>query len=59
MEDLIKNEVEFCSEIDCEKNEHNQFIYESKNGKSVMNLPYVLMEYKQWLIDKGFVKEAN
>ncbi len=59
MEDLIKNEVEFCNEIDCEKNEHNQFIYESKNGKSVMNLPYVLMEYKQWLIDKGFVKEAN
>lgn len=59
MEDLIKNEVEFCNEIDCEKNEHNQFIYESKNGKSIMNLPYVLMEYKQWLIDKGFVKEAN
>jgi len=59
MEDLIKNEVEFCNEIDCEKNEHNQFIYESKNGKSVMNLPYVLMEYKQWLIDKGFFKEAN
>lgn len=59
MEDLIKNEVEFCKEIDCEKNEHNQFIYESKNGKSIMNLPYVLMEYKQWLIDKGFVKEAN
>lgn len=59
MEEIIKNEIEFCNEIDCEKNEHDQFIYESKNGKSVMNLPYVLMEYKQWLIDKGIVKDVK
>ncbi len=59
MEEIIKNEIEFCNEIDCEKNEHDQFIYESKNGKSVMNLPYVLMEYKQWLIDKGLVKDVK
>lgn len=56
MEELIKNEIDFCNEIDCEKNDNNQFIYESKNGKSTMNLPYVLMEYKQWLIEKGLVK---
>lgn len=59
MEEIIKNEIEFCNEIDCEKNEHDQFIYESKNGKSGMNLPYVLMEYKQWLIDKGLVKDVK
>ena len=56
MKELIKNEIEFCNKIDCEKNEHEQFIYKSTSGKSVMNLPYVLMEYKQWLIEKGIVK---
>lgn len=49
MEELIKKELEFCKEIDCEEGEHG-FIYQSKNGKSIMNLPYVLLEYKQWLI---------
>jgi len=54
--ELIKDELEFCKEIECEKNEHNQFIYISKNGDSSMNLPYVLQDYKQWLIDKNIVK---
>jgi hypothetical protein len=58
IQELVKNEIEFCNEIDCEKNEHEQFIYESKNRKSSMNLPYVLQEYKQWLIDKGLVNES-
>lgn len=57
--ELVKNEIEFCNEIDCKKNEHGQFIYESKNGKSTMNLPYALQEYKQWLIDKRLVKEVQ
>ncbi len=56
MEELIKHELEFCKEIDAEKNEHGQFIYESKNKVSSMNLPYVLEEYKQWLINKKIVK---
>lgn len=55
MTKLIEKELEFCKEIDCEKNEHDQFIYTSKNGASSMNLPYVLQEYKQWLIDKRIV----
>lgn len=59
MEEIVKNEIEFCNEIVFEKNEHDEFIYESKNGKSVMNLPYVLMEYKQWLIHKGLVKDVK
>jgi len=59
LQELIKNEIEFCNEIDCEKNEQDQFIYESKNGKSAMNLPYVLQEYKRWLIDKRLVKEIS
>lgn len=59
IQELVKNEIEFCNEIDCKKNEHGQFIYESKNGKSAMNLPYVLQEYKQWLVDKGLIKEVK
>jgi hypothetical protein len=59
IKELIKDELEFCKEIECEKNEHDQFIYISKNGASSMNLPYVLQEYKQWLIDKKIVKERG
>jgi len=59
LQDLIKNEIEFCNKIDCERNEQGQFIYESKNGKSAMNLPYILQEYKQWLIDERLVKELS
>ena len=54
-EELIKKEIEFCNEIDCEKNEHGQFIYKSTNGVSSFNLPYILQEYKQWLIDNKVV----
>jgi hypothetical protein len=58
IQELVKKEIEFCNEMHCEKNEHGHFIYESKNGKSTINLPYVLQEYKQWLIDKGLIKEV-
>lgn len=53
----IDTELEFCEEIECVKNEHDQFIYTSKNGVSSFNLPYILREYKQWLIDKNVVKK--
>ena len=57
---LIEREDKFCESIDCERTEDTkQFIYDSRNDKSVMNLPYVLLEYKQWLIDEGFIKELK
>jgi len=60
VQDLIKREDEFCESIDCERTEDTkQFIYDSRNDKSAMNLPYVLLEYKQWLIDKGLIKELK
>jgi hypothetical protein len=59
MEELLKNEIKFCNEIDCEKNEHGQFIYESTNGYSRMNLPYILQQYKEWLIDNDIVREIQ
>lgn len=57
IEELIKSELQFCEEIECEKNEHGQFIYESSNGNHSMNLPYILQDYKQWLIDNKILKE--
>lgn len=54
--ELIENEIKFCNEIDCEKTENDQFIYDSRNGVSTLNLPYVLIEYKNWLIEKKLVK---
>jgi hypothetical protein len=52
IDQMIKDEIEFCNEIELEKNEHSQFIYESKTGKSSINLPFILQEYKEWLIEK-------
>lgn len=49
--ELIKDELEFCIENEFSKNEFDQFIYTSTNGHSSMNLPYILNDYKQWLID--------
>lgn len=57
--DLVKDEVKFCNEIACEKNEHGNFIYSSTNGASTINLPYILMEYKQWLIDNKILKKKE
>ena len=45
----ITNENRFLKSIDAEKNENGQYIYQSMNGHSSMNLPYVLKEYIQWL----------
>ena len=58
MEELIENEIKFCNEIDCEKNENDQFLYYSSNGKSFINLPYVLAEYKEWLINNHIIKDV-
>lgn len=51
IEDLVKNEIKFCEEIDCIKNKNNQFIYHSTDGNSIINLPHILNEYKEWLIE--------
>ena len=56
IDQIVKDEIEFCNELELEKNEHSQFIYESKNGKSSINLPFILQEYKEWLINKKIVK---
>lgn len=56
IETLVQKEIEFCAETEMEKNEHGQFIYKSTNSASSINLPYILLEYKQWLIENKIVR---
>jgi hypothetical protein len=59
MKELVKNEIDFCNQLGCDKNEHGQFIVQSKSGKSIMNLPYILLDYKQYLIENKIIKEVS
>lgn len=53
---LAEKEIEFCAETEMEKNENGQYIYKSTNGASSVNLPYILLDYKQWLIENNILK---
>ena len=55
-EDFIKDEIKFCESIDCERDSNGRFTYTSINGASKMILPFVLSEYKDWLIENNIVK---
>ena len=57
--ELIKREYEFCKSIDCERSNTEQFTYHSENNKSHINLPYILLEYKQWLIEQGYIEQVK
>ena len=48
IKESIKNELKFCREIDCEKNDNGQYLYHSTKNNSWINLPCVLSEYKDW-----------
>ena len=59
IEELIKDELAFCKENDCTKNEHGQYVYYSSDEKSIVNLPMLLLDYKEWLIEKKLMKGAE
>lgn len=58
VDSIVKDEIQFCKEYECHKNENEQFIYISKDGFHAMNLPYVLNDYKDWLIENNIVKPS-
>jgi hypothetical protein len=55
-QELIANEKKFCEENDFRKNSHGVFVYSSTDGASHINLPFILQDYKEWLIDNKIVK---
>lgn len=59
VDELIKKETEFCEEWELPKNEHGQFIFTSIDGSCQLNLPRILNDYKDWLIENGIVKPNN
>jgi hypothetical protein len=56
IKELVKDELQFCEELDCVKNEHGVYIYKSSNEVHSFNLPLLLSHYKDWLIDNNIVK---
>jgi len=46
----LKDEISFCEEIDISKNEHGQYVYYDEHRENGFNLPYILQDYKEWLI---------
>jgi len=56
-EEMLKHEIKFCEQIEAVKNKHDVYIYTSTNGHSSFNLPCILQEYKEWLIENKIVKE--
>jgi ribosomal protein S2 len=59
MKEHIKTEIRFCEENNFEKNESENFIYISKNGNHLINLPSILEEYKEWMISKKIIKKIQ
>jgi len=55
IEEMAKYEIMFCNLQEMEKNEHGQFIFDSRNRKESFNLPYILYEYKEWLLENKIV----
>lgn len=58
--ELIFYENKFCeSELEGVKNENGVFIYKSANGVQSINLPCVLRDYRDWLIEQGILYEKS
>lgn len=55
----IEKEKEFCDLNEFKKNEFEQFIFQSPCGENIINLPYILEEYKEFLINEGILIKTN
>lgn len=55
--ELVKEENKFLEEFGAETNEHGVYIYESRNKNHIMNLPFVLRHYRDWLVENGILTE--
>lgn len=56
---MIETEVKFLEREEFVKNEHGVYIYESKDGRMSINLPFILLEYKNYLIEERIVKAGQ
>ena len=56
IKDCVKTENEFLVETECEKNENGAYVFTSANGHESLLLDFFLMDYKNWLEEKGLIK---
>lgn len=56
---FVKTEREFLNEMEAEKNNNDVYVFTSQNGKEHISLDYYLLEYKQWLIEKGILTQKS
>lgn len=57
--ELVKTEREFLAEMETEKNDNDVYLFISENGKEHLSLDLYLLDYKQWLIEKGIVIQIS
>jgi hypothetical protein len=48
-------EKKFCKEFELKENERKQYIYSSTDNTSLINLPYILLEYKEYLLKQNII----
>lgn len=53
----IKHETKFCRDLEMETNENGVFLYTSASGNHSMSMPYILSDYRDFLITQGIVKD--
>jgi ribosomal protein S2 len=54
--DLVQDEINYLKDNGFVKNENGQYIYTSKNGVHSINLPHILLDYKEYLFEKYNIK---
>jgi hypothetical protein len=55
----LKHEIKFCLDRDMETNEHGVFLYTSSNGNHLMNMPFILSDYRDFLVNQGIAKDLQ
>jgi len=50
---------EFCQNEEFPTNENGVYIFNSADGSTSINLPAILMDFKQFLIDEDVMRENN
>lgn len=53
---IDNDEKRFCEKLECSKNKADVYHYISEDGLHHLNLPFILLDYKEWLIKNGIVK---
>jgi hypothetical protein len=59
IDELVKDEIRFCEEEECVKNDRGAYFYKSGDGVHMFNLPHFLKMYREWLVNEGLVNENS